>query len=226
MADTMAFVVEECIILASYGKRTWLPFLAALMLGGIVSGIFLPWLCIPFGAALAFVLWFFRDPERKTPAADNALISPADGKIVEIAAIEEGEHIGGPALKIAIFMSVFDVHVNRSPSCATVEWIRHLPGQFMNAIRSNAGIENEHTLVALRDERSRPLLLNLVAGLVARRIVCALKPGETLGRGERLGMIKFGSRVEVFVPRSEEFHVSARLGQHVKAGRTVLGEWM
>ena len=186
----------------------------------------MPWLCAFFGAALLFVLWFFRDPERNTTAGDNALISPADGKIVEIATVPEDQHIGGPAMKIAIFMSVFNVHVNRSPSRATVEWVRHLPGQFMNAIRANAGVENEHTLVALRDGDNRPLVLNLVAGLIARRIVCALTPGDTLDRGQRLGMIKVGSRVEVFVPAEAGFHVSARLGQHVHAGKTILGEWL
>jgi len=190
-----------------------------------VSLLYLPWLSILFGLLLLFVFWFFRDPARDSQAPENALISPADGRIVEIATSDEPEHIRGPATKIAIFMSIFDVHVNRSPSGARVEWVRHEPGRFRNALTPRASMENERTLVALRDRAERPLLLKLVAGLIARRIVCALAPGDALVRGQRLGMIKFGSRVEVFVPEDANFHVSARLGQSVRAGRTVLGEW-
>jgi phosphatidylserine decarboxylase len=121
-------------------------------------------------------------------------------------------------------MSVFNVHVNRSPCDAVVEWTRHDEGKFLNAIGPQASVENERVLVALR-RGGKPLLVKLVAGLVARRIVCPLKPGEALRRGQRLGMIQFGSRVEVFLPRSEKFEPAVRLGQSVRAGRTVLGNW-
>ena len=213
------------VILTSYGKATWLPLLVVLPGAAAASLLFFPWLSILFGLLLLFSLWFFRDPERTCAARETALISPADGKVVEIATTDEPEHIGGPSTKIAIFMSVFDVHVNRSPSDATVEWVRHEPGRFLNALKAEAGIENERALVALRDGEGRPMLLKLVAGLIARRIVCRLAPGDRLRRGQRLGMIKFGSRVEVLVPEDGRFHVSARLGQSVRAGKTVLGEW-
>ena len=174
---------------------------------------------------LALILQFFRDPERLSPAPPAAVLSPADGKVVDISVVDEPEHIGGKAKRIAVFMSVFNVHVNRAPVKGEVEWVRHLPGRFMNAVRSSASLENERLLVALRDEAGRPALLNLVAGFVARRIVCPLAERGTVHRGQRIGMIRFGSRVEVFVPDDDRFEVAVRLGQSVRAGRTVLGEW-
>ena len=166
--------------------------------------------------------------------------------MVEIGAAEEPEFLGVPAHKIAIFMSVFDVHVNRAPCDADVEWTKHEAGKFFNAIGPQASVENERMLLALRrgpraspmrgpsttaqgrpeeTRRGGKLLLKLIAGLVARRIVCPLKPGDALRRGQRLGMIQFGSRVEIFLPRSEEFEPAVRLGQSVRAGETVLGNW-
>ena len=212
-------------ILSPYGKETWLPLLAALAAATVASALCWPWACVLLVPALLCVLWFFRDPERSASAPDNALISSADGKIVEIATADEPEHIGRPATRIAVFMSVFDVHVNRAPCGAIVEWIRHEPGRFINALRPQASIENERTLIALRDRKKRPVLVKLVAGLIARRIVCRLEPGAELARGQRLGMIEFGSRVELFVPTDEGFKVTVKLGQRVRAGETILGEW-
>ena len=232
--------LEKRIILASYGRKTWLPLSLALLAASALSAIYSAWISPVFVLGLLFTLWFFRDPERRSDAPPEALLSPADGKVVEIGAAEEPEFVGGPAHKIAIFMSVFDVHVNRSPCDASVEWTRHEDGKFLNAIGPQASVENERVLVALRRggptttaqarrEETRmggsPLLLKLIAGLVARRIVCPLKPGDSLRRGQRLGMIQFGSRVEIFLPRSEKFEPAVRLGQSVRAGRTVLGNW-
>ena len=216
--------LEKHTILASYGRKTWLPLSLALLAASVLSACYLPWISPLFILGLLFTLWFFRDPERRSDAPPEALLSPADGKVVEIGAAEEPEFIGGPATKIAIFMSVFDVHVNRSPCDAQVDWTRHEKGQFFNAMGPQASVENERVLVALR-HNGKPLLVKLIAGLVARRIVCPLKPGETLRRGQRLGMIQFGSRVEIFLPRAEKFEPAVRLGQSVRAGRTVLGNW-
>ena len=211
------------MILTSYGKSTWLPVGAALV-AAAVAGFFFLW---PIGIlcclALLFVIQFFRDPDRRPDAPVNAVIAPADGKVVEVAEADEPHHIAGRARKIAIFMSVFDAHVNRAPVAGKVEWVRREAGGFMNALRPQASIENERMLVALRDEAGRPVLLKLVAGLVARRIVCPLEPGDSVERGERIGMIKFGSRAEVFLPAGDQFKPSVRLGQHVRAGETVLG---
>ena len=211
--------------MSPYGIRTWAPLVLALALAGLVSAVYFWPQGIVFGVALLFVLNFFRDPERVSAGGEGALISPADGKVVEISTVEELEHVGGEALKMAIFMNVFDVHVTRSPCAARVEWVRQVAGGFVNAIRATAGLENERALVALRDRHGRPVLVKLIAGLIARRIVCPLARGMSFGPGQRLGMIKFGSRVEVLLPLSDDFDVRVRLGERVVAGRTVLGEW-
>jgi len=189
-------------------------------------GAFFFWpLGLAAGVLLVPVVNFFRDPARRSSAPPSAFIAPADGRVVEIARTDEPEHIRGPAVKVAIFMSLFDVHVNRMPCAATVEWVRHRPGRFMNAVRSAASLENERTQVAMRDDAGRPLLLQQVAGLVARRIVCPVRNGQRFARGERFGMITFGSRVELFLPEREGPILRVRLGQRVRAGATALGEW-
>ena len=213
-------------ILTPYGRRTWLP-LGVVLLGATVAGwLYLLWAGVVCGLAFCFVLWFFRDPERRVKAAESALIAPADGKVVEIAEAKEIHYIHGRARKVAIFMSLTDVHVNRSPCESRVEWVRHRPGRFLNALGPKASIENECTMVALRDGKKRQVLLKLVAGFIARRIVCPLRPGDSLQRGQRLGMITFGSRVETFVSAREDFRVLVQLGQRVRAGVTVLGKWL
>jgi phosphatidylserine decarboxylase len=232
--------LEKRTILASYGRKTWLRLGLALLAASALSAVYWPWISPVFVLGLLFTLWFFRDPERRSDAPPEALLSPADGKVVELGAAEEPEFVGGPAYKIAIFMSLFDVHVNRSPCDASVDWTRHEDGKFLNAIGPQASVQNERVLVALRrsgpatmaqgrseDSRrgGKPLLLKLIAGLIARRIVCPLKPGDSLRRGQRLSIIQFGSRVEIFLPRSEKFEPALRLGQSVRAGRTVLGNW-
>ncbi len=196
------------------------------MAAAAVAGFFvLPWLGLLFVGGLAFLLFFFRDPERKPGGPDGALLAPADGRIVEIASGEEPEHIGGPAAKIAIFMSLMNVHVNRCPCAATVEWVRHAPGRFHNALKPEASVENEMAVIALRDSLERPVLVKLIAGVVARRITCPLRPGDAVERGQRIGMVKFGSRVELYIPVSDRFHLTARLGERVRAGETILGMW-
>jgi len=217
--------VEDGAILSYYGTNTWAPLLLALGVVGALSLLFFWPLSILCAIALVLVANFFRDPERTPEGGEEAVVSPADGRVVEIARVEEGEHVGGEALKIAIFMNLFDVHVNRMPCAGRVEWVRRVPGRFLNAVRAAASLENERTLVALRDGLNRRVLVKLIAGLIARRVVCPLRGGERLARGQRLGMIKFGSRVEVFLPGDEAFDVRVRVGQAVAAGRTILGEW-
>ena len=213
-------------ILTPYGRRTWLPLGVVLLGATVVGWLYLPWAGAVCGLAFCFVLWFFRDPERGVKAAESALIAPADGKVVEIAEVKETHYIHGRAKKVAIFMTIADVHVNRSPCEGRVEWVRHQPGRFLNALGPKASIENECTMIALRDREKRQVLLKLVAGLIARRIICPLRPGDSLRRGQRLGMITFGSRVEVLLPAREDFRVLVQLGQRVRAGVTVLGKWM
>ena len=164
-------------------------------------------------AALAF--WFFRDPERTPEGA--GLVSPADGEVIEIC---ETEHpYTGKALKIGIFMNVFSVHVNRMPAAGTIEYLEYVPGKKWFANADKASLENERMYVGYSSEDG-PVLLTQIAGLVARRIVCRLKKGDRLERAQRFGMIKFGSKVDVYLPLS--LKCTAKIGQKVTAGQTVV----
>lgn len=186
------------------------------------------WVAVCIAAALAFaaVALFFRDPQRRIPDDPKVLVSPADGKVVEIAEVEAPTHVPGRAKKIAVFMSLFDVHVNRVPCEGRIEHVEHRPGQFMNAVRAEASAKNEANLVAIHNtEVDKPVLLMQIAGLVARRVVCIRRPGDALQRGERVGIVKFGSRAEVYVPAEDGFEWRVKLGDKVKGGSTILGGW-
>ncbi|MCI7403277.1 phosphatidylserine decarboxylase [Pyramidobacter sp.] len=163
----------------------------------------------------ALVFWFFRDPER-SPQGDG-LVSPADGEVIEIC---ETEHpYTGKALKVGIFMNVFSVHVNRMPSAGTIEYLEYAPGKKWFANADKASLENERMYVGY-SSADGPVLLTQIAGLVARRIVCRLKKGDRLERAQRFGMIKFGSKVDVYLPLS--LKCTAEIGQKVTAGQTVI----
>lgn len=185
-------------------------------------------LTLPWGVALAWLpiaLWvvaFFRDPVRTGPRGDAVIIAPADGKVVSIIAIDEPDVIGGPATRVSIFMNVFNVHVNRYPSTGEVTHRRYRAGRFFNAAAEKAALENEQSDIGLRTARG-PLLVRQIAGLVARRIITDHEVGHGAEQGGRLGLIRFGSRVDVFLPPT--VRVAVRLGQHTTAGETVIGEW-
>ena len=180
------------------------------------------WLISPFISAalavpLAFVFWFFRDPDR-VPAAPNGFVSPADGKVVEIF---EAEHeYTGKAMKIGIFMSGFDVHVNRFPVKGTIEYLNYVPGKKWFAIAPKASEINERFYVGASSEFGRFVLVQ-IAGIMARRIVCRVHKGDTIDRGARYGMIKLGSKVDVYLPAG--IVPSVKIGDMVKAGETVIG---
>jgi phosphatidylserine decarboxylase len=170
-----------------------------------------------FLLAAALVLNFFRDPERTVPADPSLILSPADGKVVEI--VEE--QLGGrPVRRVSIFMSPFDVHVNRSPVAGTIESVVYRAGSFHVASQARASIENEQNTFIVQGEAGR-IAVKQIAGLVARRIVFWKKPGDAVGRGERVGLIKFGSRVDVAFDPQIELRVA--LGDRVRAGSSVLG---
>ncbi|QTX32756.1 phosphatidylserine decarboxylase [Aminithiophilus ramosus] len=164
------------------------------------------------------LLWFYRDPDRKAPEDDRRWVSPADGKVVEI--FEARHPYVGKALKVGIFMSPLDVHVNRAPAAGVVEFLDYVPGRKLMAFNEKASEENERFYVGLRTEEG-PLLLVQVAGFLARRIVCRLRRGDPLTGGERYGMIKLGSKVDVYLPASVRPVVV--VGQRVRAGETVIG---
>ncbi len=179
------------------------------------------WLTIAALAAIplllaAFFLWFFRDPERRIPAVQSAIVSPADGKITEISAIEEN---GERRTRISIFLNVFDVHVNRSPVSGVIEDVLYQKGQFRNAIGAASAESNEQNVVTIRSDAGT-VVMKQIAGLLARRIVFNKKVGDTLERGERVGLIKFGSRTDVIFPATAEMKVS--VGDRVKGGSSLL----
>lgn len=168
----------------------------------------------------AFFLWFFRDPQRTIPAGNGLIVSPGDGLVTETIAINTPE---GPRQRISIFLSVFDVHVNRTPIGGTVSRVVYQKGQYLNAMNPASAERNEQCAITLRgegDDAGLEITFKQIAGLLARRIVCRCSEGQTLQRGERMGLIKFGSRVDVLLPASAELRV--KVGQRVKGGASVL----
>ncbi len=171
----------------------------------------------------AFVLYFFRDPSRIVPHEDNLLISPADGRVILIEQVEDERYLKAKAQKLSIFMNVFDVHVNRAPLAGRVERIDYAPGRFYSADSPRAALENETCALLLDAGGGRRLACVQMAGLIARRIVCWAEPGDTLAKGVRFGLIRFGSRVDLYLPL--DLRLEVKRGQRVKAGETVLGSF-
>lgn len=180
---------------------------------------------------LAVTVWvfsFFRDPQRRVPQGERLLVSPADGRITAVETIDAPPELGvqGQALRISIFLSVFNCHLNRSPCEARVERIVYKQGRYLNALRESSAAENEQNILVLRAAAvDAPILVRQVSGAIARRIVCEATEGDTLAAGQRFGMIKFGSRTDLVVPVTTPVDVAVRVGDRVKAGLTVLGQF-
>jgi phosphatidylserine decarboxylase len=168
-----------------------------------------------------FVFYFFRDPERIIPEAEDAVVSPADGKVILVEKIFDDRFVHEHVYKVSIFMSIFDVHVNRLPFTGEVEKIQYAPGSFYAANTDQGGLANEHCAVILSISENLRYAVVQVAGLVARRIVCWAEKGDTIKRGSRFGLIRFGSRVDIYLPRQMQLEV--RSGQRVRAGETIIG---
>ena len=175
----------------------------------------------------AEVIWFFRNPKRVVPQGLGTVVSPADGKIDLIEEIEYDDVIDGPAIKIAIFLSVFNVHINRTPVACTVFASRYRKGKFLSALKPESAWENERLELWLEstDPPHRVMRVRQITGQLARRIVCWAKTGETFGRGAQFGMIKLGSRTELIIPRDEGLKVLVKLGDKVRAGSTVFAQY-
>jgi len=173
---------------------------------------------------LFWALSFFRDPERISPTDTHVLLAPADGKITDITTVDDMEFIGGKALRIGIFLSIFNVHINRSPCKAKVEKIEHRPGRYKNALNPESSRVNEsNNLYLSRLEKPHDrLIVRQISGAIAKRIVCTVAPGQNLSTGEKFGMIKFGSRTELYVPIHPDARCVVVVGQPVKAGLTAL----
>jgi len=175
---------------------------------------------VSFLSAL-FICYFFRDPKRAIPENAGAVVAPADGRIIEARQIENGPFPEGGCFKVSIFMSVFNVHVNRIPFDGNVKDVKHRPGKFVSAYREKASKQNEQNSVFLETSDGLNICVVQVAGLIARRILCRVSAGDSVARGQRFGMICFGSRVDIYLPEKADVHVA--VGNRVKAGTSILG---
>jgi phosphatidylserine decarboxylase len=199
------------------------PFIALALLACAVLALFRLW--TPLIVWLPLTLWviaFFRDPARPGPRGADLLIAPADGKVISVIPVEEPDFLKGPSIRISIFMNVFNVHVNRYPADGTLAYRHYRAGKFLNAADEKASHENEQSSLGLQTARG-PILVRQIAGLVARRIVTDDSEGSIVRQGERLGLIRFGSRVDVFLPPGAQPRV--KVGDHTRAGQTIIAEW-
>jgi phosphatidylserine decarboxylase len=202
------------------------PLLALTILLASCCGLWRLTAIVP-AILLAEVVYFFRDPRRAIPADADAIVSPADGTIAEIVELEHYDFIDGPGIRIGIFLSIFNVHINRAPREGTVLDIHYKPGEFLNALNPESAIRNEFMWIGFEDAQ-RPgtrYAVRQISGLLARRIVCVLRPGQAVSRGEKFGMIKLGSRTELILPR-DAVRVETKIGDVVQAGSTVLARYV
>ena len=174
-----------------------------------------------FAVLTIFVTFFFRDPNRTVPDEPGILVAPADGKIVAIDTLENHPFIGGAAVKVSIFLSVFNVHVNRVPTAGVVDFVKYNPGKFLAAYEDKASDVNEQTEIGMTASGGDKIVFKQIAGLIARRIVCRLKQGQSVQTGDRCGLIRFGSRTDLIVPVDSELRV--KMGDRVKGALTVMG---
>lgn len=203
------------------GTLLWLGLCA-------VSCVFLApvghYLSILWTAIWVWLLAFFRSPHRRIPVGPGLLVSPADGKVTDITEVDTAEYVNCPAVKIGIFLNVFNVHLNRAPAAGVVDYVQHKPGKKINAMSLDSALVNESNAVGLRDTFAGKLLVRQIAGLIARRIVCDTKVGDRLDRGQIFGMIKFGSRTELVIPKQAGLLIGVKVGDKVRAGCDVLAQ--
>lgn len=196
---------------------------ASPLVAGAILWHWLLWIPLA-GATLVWleVLYFFRDPGRPVPDDPRALVSPADGTVTHVGEVVDADFPGGRAFRVGIFLSIFNVHVNRMPRTGRVLDVRYFPGEFLDARHADCALRNEQTWIDLEEPGGRFLRIKQISGKLARRIICWLKLGETVHKGDRLGMIKFGSRTEVLLPLEPGLEVLVKVGDKVKGGSSVL----
>jgi phosphatidylserine decarboxylase len=220
---------RERIPFARWGLAE-LQLMGSQLLAITVGLCFLPWpwslsALVP-GVILALIVYFFRDPPRRVPTDPNLVIAPADGKVVEILHLPHDDFCDCPVVKIGIFLSIFNVHINRAPLASRVIELRYSPGQFLNALNPESAIHNENMWIGLEtdDAPHRRYWVRQISGAIARRIVCDLRPGESLPAGHKFGMIKLGSRTELVLP-ADGLEIAIKLGDKIKAGSTVIARY-
>ncbi len=229
LTDDDPFTWREHLPFARWGLAElqimgW-PLAGVIILLFWIGGIW-QWLtAIPI-VMLALIVYFFRDPPRQIPTDPSAIVSPADGTIAEVTDVEHYDFFNGPAVRIGIFLSIFNVHVNRAPRAARVVDMHYKPGEFLNAMNPESTLRNEFMWIGLEelDYPERKLAVRAISGLIARRIVCVLRPGREVQRGEKFGMIKLGSRTELILPR-DAVEVTTAVGDKVRAGSSILAHY-
>lgn len=215
-------------MITKYGLDVFLTVSAICFIATVVVLVFIEPRVIKYSVfAIPVIFWlftlnFFRDPERVAPKGEKLVISPADGKIIVIKKVEEKEFFKSESIQISIFMSPLNVHVNRNPISGEVKHFRYVSGEFFAAFEDKASEKNEQSIIGMENSTGR-VLFKQIAGFVARRIVCPLKVGDMVVAGERFGMIKFGSRVDIFLPTNAKINVS--VGDRPVAGETILAEF-
>ncbi|MCK4967286.1 phosphatidylserine decarboxylase family protein [bacterium] len=212
----MSIAKEGFYIIGVFGAIAAAFLLISYLTGSTTVKIFAGVLCILF----ILVVFFFRDPERNVPLEENAVIAPADGKIILIEEVDDNEYLNNRAKIVSIFMSVFNVHINRVPITGTVEYLKYNKGKFLPAFTEASSLKNENYAVGISNGNQK-VLFRQIAGLIARRIVNNLKLNQSVKAGQRFGMIKFGSRLDIIMPLSTQISVS--LNQKVKGGETIIG---
>lgn len=200
-----------------------LPFVAAAAGPAVLAGA-LGWLisACALGALALFTAWFFRNPRRIVPRMEHAVVAPGDGRVIGVDEEYEPRFLKDQGVRVSIFLNILDVHVNRIPCDGIIEHIAYLPGRFLAANRPDAALRNEQNALLIRTAQGAKVLCVQVAGLVARRIVCWVSPGDAVACGERFGLIQFGSRIDTFLPIGSVIRV--RVGDYVRGGETILAE--
>jgi phosphatidylserine decarboxylase len=202
-------------------KAGW-PFIGiAAFATAVFSLIGIAWLALPGLLATFFICYFFRNPDRVIPDQTGVIVSPADGKVIKVEDVSNSRLVEGPSKKISIFMSVFNVHINRIPYNGSITKIAYFPGKFFSANLDKASRHNEHNAVYLQSDEGAQICFVQIAGFIARRIICHLNEGDDVTRGQRFGLICFGSRLDVYLPQTAGVSVSA--GDRVSAGTSVIG---
>lgn len=215
----LAGLREMAIISLIFGGATvWAVYMA-------FAGHFWAWpVAIMFAIIWLSGLAFFRDPNRVIPSESAVMVSPADGKVTETTLLDDHPDVGGPAMRIGIFLSVLDVHINRSPCAGTVRSVHYKPGKFLDARHVDSGGMNEANTIVIDPDppHAGPVVVRQIAGLIARRIVCSVQPGDRVEAGQRIGLIKFGSRTELILPGHNLYQATVTIGEHVRGAVSIL----